>query len=564
MKRQFTTILILALAAGCAKENKPGLPDAGELMLTSWADRPSVTKTAVSGNRTDGFTAEWDEADAIGIYTTAGTANARHAISIQPDGTAKFSGPVKASEDGQTLFAYYPYSDNAGSTPEEALMSIPAAQTMTGDSYDASAAVMVAKPQTAVLSGDTGEIGNWRFAHLGAYFCISVSGDITAGGISAGEILKSVELRAEGKKIAGGMKVNLTDGSFTFVNAEDHVLAAVGGEKKLSEAEVWLVTAPFSLEGEKLSIVFNTENRSISKQAVLSRGFSAGSVYTLGVKLDGDCEVAPYIDVADTGNLMFGINGESRTFAVDSNTDWTVSCDNDAFTAEKGDNATLKVSVKKNTGFSPKKCAVRLKGDGAEKTLEFTQKSLWKKESQGNCTFNGDGSVTITASASSPNPRIIVDNGSVTNKVDFYNMKFRIREASLTKGYLHVNTWGTTEINYQILIGGENKFVTGPAFSSRNVKLSKEFTADDLNGIREAVLAFEPYTPTGGTWNGSVKCVMTVDGTKVLDDWGMNRNPWMPGASSWQNGVDFYFGITGAEGSITIESCDFTAISRSR
>ena len=98
MKKYLSAFCVLALVVGCSKENIAPVQSSNEVLLTSYAGQPQ-TKTTIAGNKTDGFTANWAADDAIGVYTTAGTANAKHTITVLSDGTAKFTGKVAASEN---------------------------------------------------------------------------------------------------------------------------------------------------------------------------------------------------------------------------------------------------------------------------------------------------------------------------------------------------------------------------------------------------------------------------------------------------------------------------------
>ncbi len=564
MKKYFSAFCVLALAAGCAKENIAPVQTSDEVLLTSYAGQPQ-TKTTISGDKTDGFTANWAETDAIGVYTTAGTANAKHSITVLSDGTAKFTGTVKASETEQTLYAYYPYTSGATSNPAAVLLNLPTVQKMNGDSYDASAAIMVGKPQAATLDGESAEIGNWQFAHLGAYFQVSVTG-ISAEGISAEETVSQVTLKATGKKLSGDFKLNLEDGQMTFTKASAEVTVDVPEGTTLGSLAAWVVAAPFSLANEELLIKIVTKDHIIAKSVALTKEFRAGNVYTLGVNVE------PYLTVEDSGNLAFNIHEEEKTYNVYSNTEWEVVSDNEAFTATKVNANTLKVKTAKNTSFLPKTATVTLNGTGVSKTLDLTQKTLWKAN-RGNCVFNEDGSVTITADGTEKSPRIMVDINSLANAVDFGVFTFKIRETSLSDGFLHINTWGhgNNSIYYQIQIGGNNKLTCSGAWNWGTPHLKengadKDYSIEEINKITRLSFKVSPWS--NGGWNNATRFQLwvnndndqAVDGT-TLNFWGTG-NPWSPNAANWNYGVDFYVGVTDAVGSITIESCDFTLISR--
>lgn len=575
MKKYLSAFCVLALVVGCSKENIAPVQSSNEVLLTSYAGQPQ-TKTAISGNKTDGFTANWTADDAIGVYTTAGTANAEHTITVLSDGTAKFKGMVAASkEKEQTLYAYYPYTSSATGNLAAVTLNLPSVQTMTGASYDASAAIMVSKPQTATVNGKTSEIGNWQFAHLGSYISISVA-DITAETVSADELVSTVSIKSEGKTLSGDFTLNLENGQVAFSKTSDEVSLTVPKGTTLGNLAAWAVTAPFALTEESLTITIVTNRNTISKTVKLTKEFKAGNVYTLGIKIDENC--APAYIAIENPNLTFNIYAEERDYKVKSNIDWSCDSNNEAFTAEKVDANTLRVKVSKNIYFSARTCNVTVKGPEASTSLSLTQKSLWKTN-RGNCVLNQDGSVTITATEDSNSPRIVVDNNTLANSVDFGKFTFKIREANLSKGYLHINTWRSNEINYQVQIGGNNKLSCSSAWNwgaphlkeagtdKDSNKADKDFSIEEINQITRLSFMVSPWS--NGDWNNATRFQLWVNDNNdenvagtTLDFWGTG-NPWAPKAANWNNGVDFYIGITNAAGSITLESCDFIPISRS-
>ena len=569
MKKYLSAFCVLALVVGCSKENIAPVQSSNEVLLTSYAGQPQ-TKTAISGNKTEGFTANWTADDAIGVYTTAGTANAEHTITVLPDGTAKFTGKVAASENEQTLYAYYPYTSSATGNLAAVTLNLPSVQTMTGASYDASAAIMVGKPQTATVNGETSEIGNWQFAHLGSYISISVA-DITAETVSKDEIVSTVSIKSESKTLSGDFTLNLENGQVAFSKTSDEVNVTVPEGTTLGNLAAWAVTAPFALADESLTITIVTDRNTISKTVKLTKEFKAGNVYTLGIKIDENC--APAYIAIENPNLTFNIYAEERDYKVKSNIDWSCDSNNEAFTAEKVDANTLRVKVSKNIYFSARTCNVTVKGPEASTSLSLTQKSLWKTN-RGNCVLNQDGSVTITATEDSNSPRIVVDNNTLANSVDFGKFTFKIREANLSKGFLHINTWRSDYIYYQVQIGGNNKLSCSSAWNwgaphLKEAGTDKDFSIEEINKITRLSFKVSPWSNGSGNWNNATRFQLWVNDNNdenvagtTLDFWGTG-NPWAPNAANWNNGVDFYIGITDAAGSITLESCDFIRISRS-
>lgn len=341
MKKYLSAFCVLALVVGCSKENIAPVQSSNEVLLTSYAGQPQ-TKTAISGNKTEGFTANWTADDAIGVYT-AGTENAEHTITVLPDGTAKFTGKVAASEKEQTLYAYYPYTSSATGNLAAVTLNLPSVQTMTGASYDASAAIMVGKPQTATVNGETSEIGNWQFAHLGSYISISVA-DITAETVSKDEIVSSVSIKSESKTLSGDFTLNLENGQVAFSKTSDEVNVTVPEGTTLGNLAAWAVTAPFALADESLTITIVTNRNTISKTVKLTKEFKAGNVYTLGINIDENCAVKKALafakEYSESERTCYwrGGTANKKVYEVSSTIDWKVSItDSNEATVTKND-----------------------------------------------------------------------------------------------------------------------------------------------------------------------------------------------------------------------------------
>ena len=579
MKKYFSAFCVLALAAGCAKESIAPVQTSDEVLLTSYAGQPQ-TKTTISGDKTDGFTANWAETDAIGVYTTAGTVNAKHTITLLSDGTAKFTGKVTASEDEQTLYAYYPYTSGATSNPAAALLNLPSVQTMTGTSYDASAAIMIGKPQTSTLNSGTAAISDWQFAHLNSYICISVAG-ISVEGITENEAVSSVELLAAGKKLSGEMNVSLIDGTMKFSSPADYVQVFVPEGTTLGNLAAWAVTAPFSLDNEYLTIVINTDKHSICKTMKLSKKFISGNVYTLNFSLDGNCSVTGAFDFAKAYTLSErkcywrGGSANAKTYEVSSTIDWKVSIsDPDEATVTKNDDGkSFTVVFPKSKWPVAKKYTVTLEPatavEGvAPKTMELFLTSAAYKQ-------NGDNSLYES-----------YDDGSVKLKLDsknsvwlktsedfkYGNYVWTFEDVNLTEGFFCVNNW-QGGIIYMMLkyghdtallaCGGETKDANGHKVGfgfdggwDNTWNDTKKFTEGtfptDYSQLKSIRLLIKPTQRTGTNQNLTLSRKVWINGTLVLDNSTNVGDIWA--ADSSIKGFNYEYGIQDAAGSLVIKS----------
>lgn len=579
MKKYFSAFCVLALTAGCAKENIAPVQTSNEVILTSYAGQPR-TKTTISGNKTDGFTANWAETDAIGVYTTAGTANAKHTITLLSDGTAKFTGKVTASENGQTLYAYYPYTSGATSNPAAALLNLPTVQTMAGVSYDASAAIMVGKPQTATIEGDSKEIGNWQFAHLNSYIQISTTG-ITAEGISAEERVSKVTLKAAGKKLAGDFTLNLEDGQTTFTKASAEVSVDVPDGTTLGNLAAWVVTAPFSLANEELLIKIETKDHIIAKSVALTKEFKAGNVYTLGINIDENCAVkkalafAKEYSVSERTCYWRGGAANKKVYEVSSTIDWKVSItdSNEATVTKNDDGKSFTVVFPKSKWPVTKKYTVTLEPataiEGvASKTMDLFLASHSWMAGDSNCFDSyDDGSVKLTLSA----------NGNAclqtSETFKYGNYVWTFENVNISEGYFGSEIW-ENGLNLRMRYGVNTHVIySGGTVDHNGVKTNfgfdngwgdvwdhtGEFSAgtypENVSDLKSIRLLIKPVTRGGGMKPvEALSKKIWINDVLVFDNKNNSGDVWR--INTALGGLHYKYGILNAVGSIVIKSFD--------
>lgn len=579
MKKYLSVFCVLALVVGCSKENIAPVQSSNEVLLTSYAGQPQ-TKTTIAGNKIDGFTANWAADDAIGVYTTAGTANAKHTITVLSDGTAKFTGKVAASENEQTLYAYYPYTSSATSNLAAALLNLPSVQTMTGASYDASAAIMVGKPQAATVNGETSEIGNWQFAHLGSYISISVAG-ITAETVSTDELVSTVSIKSESKTLSGDFTLNLQNGQVAFSKTLDEVSVTAPKGTTLGNLAAWAVTAPFTLADESLTITIVTDRNTISKTVNLTKDFKAGNVYTLGINIDENCAVkkalafAKEYSVSERTCYWRGGAANKKVYEVSSTIDWKVSItdSNEAMVTKNGDGKSFTVVFPKSKWPVAKKYTIKLEPmtaiEGvAPKTMDLFLASHSWMAGDSNCFDSYDnGSVKLTLSA----------NGNAclqtSETFKYGNYVWTFENVNISEGYFGTEIWDNG-LNLRMRYGVNTHVIyNGGTVDHNGVKTNfgfdngwgdiwdhtGEFSAgtypENVSDLKSIRLLIKPVTRGGGMKpaEGLSKKIWIND-VLVFDNKNNSGDVWR--INTALGGLHYKYGILSAVGSIVIKSFD--------
>ena len=223
---------------------------------------------------------------------------------------------------------------------------------------------------------------------------------------------RTVVLTLQGESISGTRTITLTQlrkGKLTVTPIAESDEFAINGSSQtfqvssnldweVSAEDEWLSFSPAKGESSgdmKTSTVTVTAaaNKSVNRSTLVTV-FSGDEKFQFTVKQKGQT-----LEFEPVENPSIDRKGGSLSLKVDATMDWTVSCDNEAFSLKReGDILTVEAPF--NNRFSARKALITVKpvsdefGD-VSSTMEISQECNFKLE--GSCTLLEDGSVKISA-----------------------------------------------------------------------------------------------------------------------------------------------------------------------
>lgn len=281
-----------------------------------------------------------------------------------------------------------------------------------------------------------------------------------------------------------------------------------------------------------------------------------------------------------SGDTEFNRYGETKTYYVDANVDWTVTSDNKFAEIKKIDAESFSVRLPFSTYFAAHDTRITLEAVTEDTPLQpqsmtISQPTGFKSDARsGNekITINDDGSATISA----PNwGQGYLNTTTSGYRFGFGTFTITFSEINMTSGRLHLNNWGGSDggLQYQVRIGGTNedgnRLDTGGqiggvlwgvnGWTGIRTKLDKFYTQQEFSQVKEFKLKLVPKESD----KTKVLFSVWVDGVSVLENVERN-NVWCdatPDQIAFLHegtpglGVDYYIGVDGSfGGTITIES----------
>jgi len=267
----------------------------------------------------------WEEGDKIGTFA-GGLNNNAGAITIGTPCTFSVKSQTALAQ-GDKVYAYYPYSANAGDAASSVAFTIPAAQTINEAGFDADAMPMAAVPytvQSAIEPGTATPVGGINFRNLGSIIEFRLYSD---GTVAAGDKIQSVKFQASEENICGSYTADIT--------AAEAALAEVAGEKSVTstfatpvdvpaskdDAVVCnMVVAPATVSG---TIFVYTDNATYAK-AVNSKTYARNAVKPLALSIATMTDITVKFDVEGAQSFNFEENKNFNLTVADAVNDLSV------------------------------------------------------------------------------------------------------------------------------------------------------------------------------------------------------------------------------------------------
>ena len=263
--------------------------------------------------------------------------------------------------------------------------------------------------------------------------------------------------------------------------------------------------------------------------------------------------------------LFFGYAGDTKTYYVDANVEWTVSSENAYAVVEKIDEESFSVKLPFARAFADEEIAIVLKAAAENSPLETQTMTVTQETAVTPESGQLDGN-TLTATAG---------NARVKSKGEYKYGEFiwKFSEINLESGYFSINNWAGSV--YLMLRFGNNdhQLSAGGELTVNGQKVcfgfdngwgglwndTKQFTdgsyPTDVAELRSLRLRIEPTERSGTQQNKTLSRKVWINDVLVLDNSTNVGDVWQEGST--QAGFNYLFGIESGTGTMTIESFEY-------
>ena len=177
-------------------------------------------------------------------------------------------------------------------------------------------------------------------------------------------------------------KLSVTPATLSFnVAGEQKILTIssnINWTVNVAGSDTWLTITPTSGSGDGTVTVTATANTTARRTASIT--FSGGD---LTQTVEVTQEATPAFTVSHN-SLTFSAYGEQKTFAITSNTSWTVSSDNPSWCtvapASGTNNGSVTVTAISNTITNQRTASITVNGGGFMQTIHVTQMGKYEQE----------------------------------------------------------------------------------------------------------------------------------------------------------------------------------------
>lgn len=272
---------ILSVCVASCNEINPAEPLEKQIQIT--ADNEAFgTRTQIDNGAAYGITGiMWSPEDRIGVFGNV-TVNAEFtSTNSKPAVSATFSGTADVPQ-----YAYYPYSENAGTDPANVRLGIAAEQNYYGDAS-------ISANDLKVTNAATSKNGNWHFTFRPVVTMLHFEVNTVGTVIGESEKLTAIQIGTGADPIdgiCGAYTIDLTDGNSVLqpVDGESGNILKVKlpGQPALSSSvEAYACIAPVIEKDDVISIILFTDRHKASFKVKALQTLAAGSCYSIPLNL---------------------------------------------------------------------------------------------------------------------------------------------------------------------------------------------------------------------------------------------------------------------------------------
>lgn len=309
MKAIVKSIILIAVAAlgitACQKEVQDSVSENGNMVSVTFVAGSPESKTTVNTSG-DKPVFAWDENETFKVLEqTDALAEAASVTYEKVDGKANITAAFTANE-GKSEYKYvtiYPASGYVSATGiGEAVLNLPAVQTMSEESYDPAADLMVSEIVTTTAQpAEAQMVGFNRVAAV-------VKMTLKNFEVEAGDKVKQVIFAADGKALAGTVAADLASPN-DFVAGEG--ASSSVAVNTASAGDVYFTVLPTALEaGDVYTVTVITDKRLYIKKGAVQEGktleFKRGWVNRFSVDMKDVAASDKWVLVRDASTLKQG------------------------------------------------------------------------------------------------------------------------------------------------------------------------------------------------------------------------------------------------------------------
>jgi hypothetical protein len=416
MKKFFKSFVLIAAAAltlsACSQKEMPDTATPGDEITLKFnirnADDANVSKALLGTENGKNFL-NWENGDLIGTFSV-GSFSGNSTTSNNNSGTVEVSGDtytlnVQVYNTGSitNIYSYYPHSVTAGKDKTSATVTIPEAQTMNANGFDADAMPMAGAPVevnlTDLAANTDTPCGDINFSNLGSIIKFRVYSSVATS-----ETLTSVKFVTT-DNIGGNFTIDLTgvdasDETSLALTATSNTVNTITtsypshpaiGTGADNAIDVYMVVAPGTYSGTQVVVTTNLHTYTLTASG--EKTFTRSHVKPMKVDIQNGTQ----------GDLPMEESWEETTLANLTSSDIFVIV---------GTNATASYAMTNDNGTSnpPAAAAVTISDNKITSAVASNMKWNISGDATNGYTFYPNGSTTTWLYCTATNNGVRVGN----------------------------------------------------------------------------------------------------------------------------------------------------------